>query len=78
MHKPKVNEGILSTWVFNQDAIRRAHFIDDQWKLHKKIISLVPVTSHMEEYIAKALKTCLLELGGDKICIHYDCLQCIW
>lgn len=40
-----------------------AHFIDDQWKLHKKIISFVPVTSHRGEYIAKALETCLLEWG---------------
>ncbi|XP_031127642.1 zinc finger BED domain-containing protein RICESLEEPER 2-like [Ipomoea triloba] len=40
-----------------------AHFIDNQWKLHKKIISFVPVTSHRGEYIAKALETCLLEWG---------------
>ncbi|XP_031099798.1 zinc finger BED domain-containing protein RICESLEEPER 2-like [Ipomoea triloba] len=112
-----VNVGVLTTWVFNQDAIRRAlaemilidelpfrfifsdervnlkklfrtscqrvsittdtwtsvqrinymcitaHFIDNQWKLHKKIISFVPVTSHRGEYIAKALETCLLEWG---------------
>ena len=37
-----------------------AHFIDDEWKLHKKIISFVPVTCHKGEYITKALETCLL------------------
>ncbi|XP_019184686.1 PREDICTED: zinc finger BED domain-containing protein RICESLEEPER 2-like [Ipomoea nil] len=40
-----------------------AHYIDEEWKLHKKIISFVPVTSHKGEYIAKALETCLLEWG---------------
>ncbi|XP_019179230.1 PREDICTED: zinc finger BED domain-containing protein RICESLEEPER 2-like [Ipomoea nil] len=111
--------GVLGTWVFNQDAIRRAlcemiiidkppfRFVEGQgfkrfilvacprflipsrwtisrdiyqiflderlnikklfrvgtqrWKLHKKIISFVPVSSHKGEYIAKALESCLLE-----------------
>ncbi|XP_019153569.1 PREDICTED: zinc finger BED domain-containing protein RICESLEEPER 2-like [Ipomoea nil] len=106
-------EGVLGTWVFNQEAIRRAlwtisrdiyqiylderltlkklfkvstqrvslttdtwtsvqrinymcitaHFIDDQWKLNKKIISFVPISSHKGEYIAKALESCLLDWG---------------
>ena len=38
-----------------------AHFIDDQWKLHKKIISFVLVSSHKGEFIAKAVESCLLE-----------------
>ncbi|XP_019151895.1 PREDICTED: zinc finger BED domain-containing protein RICESLEEPER 2-like [Ipomoea nil] len=40
-----------------------AHFIDDQWKLNKKIISFVPISSHKGEYIAKALESCLLDWG---------------
>ncbi|XP_031095251.1 zinc finger BED domain-containing protein RICESLEEPER 2-like [Ipomoea triloba] len=40
-----------------------AHFIDEDWKLHKKIISFIPVTSHKGQYIAKALENCLLEWG---------------
>ena len=40
-----------------------AHLIDDDWNLHKKIISFVPVTSHKGEYIAKAIESCLLEWG---------------
>ena len=38
-----------------------AHFIDDQWKLHKKIISFVYVSSHKGEYIAKDLENYLLD-----------------
>ncbi|XP_031131905.1 zinc finger BED domain-containing protein RICESLEEPER 2-like [Ipomoea triloba] len=40
-----------------------AHFIDHEWKLQKKIISFVPISSHKGEYIAKALESCLLEWG---------------
>ncbi|XP_019196303.1 PREDICTED: zinc finger BED domain-containing protein RICESLEEPER 2-like [Ipomoea nil] len=40
-----------------------AHFIDSEWKLHKKILAFVPVTSHKGEYLAKALENCLLEWG---------------
>ena len=40
-----------------------AHYIDFEWKLHKKIISYVPVTSHRGEYIAKSLENSLLEWG---------------
>ncbi|XP_019161398.1 PREDICTED: zinc finger BED domain-containing protein RICESLEEPER 2-like [Ipomoea nil] len=40
-----------------------AHFIDSEWKLHKKILAFVPVTSHKGEYLAKTLENCLLEWG---------------
>ena len=40
-----------------------AHFIDDEWKLHKIILSFVLVSSHKGEYIAKAMENCLLEWG---------------
>ena len=40
-----------------------AHFIDDEWKLHKIIISFVPGSSHKSEYITKAMKNCLLDWG---------------
>ncbi|XP_050222749.1 zinc finger BED domain-containing protein RICESLEEPER 3-like [Mercurialis annua] len=39
------------------------HFIDNDWKLHKKIISFVPCSRHKGEYLSKALETCLLEWG---------------
>ncbi|XP_019166614.1 PREDICTED: zinc finger BED domain-containing protein RICESLEEPER 2-like [Ipomoea nil] len=39
------------------------HFIDEEWKLNKKIISFVPITSHKGEAVAKVLETCLLDWG---------------
>ena len=44
-----------------------AHYIDLDWKLNKKIISFVPVTSHRGEYIAKGLENCLLDWGLKQI-----------
>ena len=40
-----------------------AYFIDNEWKLHKKILSFVPLTSYRGEYIAKAIENCLLDWG---------------
>ena len=40
-----------------------AHFITTEWKLIKKVIAFVPVSSHRGEYIAKALETSLVEWG---------------
>ena len=40
-----------------------AHFIDNEWKLNKKILAFVPISSHQGEYIAKALENSLLEQG---------------
>ncbi|XP_019172864.1 PREDICTED: zinc finger BED domain-containing protein RICESLEEPER 2-like [Ipomoea nil] len=67
----EASEGVLGTWVFNQEAIRRAlceMIIVDElpfriWKLNKKIISFVPISSHKGEYIAKALESCLIDWG---------------
>ena len=40
-----------------------AHFIDNEWKLNKKIIVFMPVSSHKGKYIVKALENSLLEWG---------------
>ena len=40
-----------------------AHYIDSEWKLHKNIISFVPITSHKGEHIAKTLENYLLDWG---------------
>ena len=45
------------------------HYIDSDWKLQKKIISFVPVTSHRGEYIAKSLENYLLDWGLKNIFI---------
>ena len=39
------------------------HFIDNEWKLNKKILVFVPISSHRGEYIAKALENSLLKWG---------------
>ena len=39
------------------------HFIDNEWKLQKRILNFVPVSSHRGEYIASALENCLLDWG---------------
>ena len=39
------------------------HFIITEWKLIKKVIAFVPVSSHRGEYPAKALETSLVEWG---------------
>ena len=36
-----------------------AHFIDDDWKLHKKILIFSQTTGHSGELIAKHVETCL-------------------
>ena len=40
-----------------------AHFINNEWKLHKKVLAFVPISSHRGEFIAKALENSLLEWG---------------
>ena len=39
------------------------HFINNEWKLNKKILAFMFVSSHQGEYIAKALENSLLEWG---------------
>uniref|UniRef100_A0A803MBI4 Transposase n=1 Tax=Chenopodium quinoa TaxID=63459 RepID=A0A803MBI4_CHEQI len=40
-----------------------AHFIDSEWKLHKKIINFLPISSHKGEAIGKAVEACLEHWG---------------
>jgi hypothetical protein len=44
-----------------------SHFIDKEWKLHKKIIGFFKVKGHRGEDIGKHLLTCLMEWGLDKV-----------
>ena len=43
-----------------------AYFIDNEWKLHKKVLAFVLISSHRGEFIAKALENSLLEWGLKK------------
>ncbi|XP_077240361.1 zinc finger BED domain-containing protein RICESLEEPER 2-like [Tasmannia lanceolata] len=44
-----------------------AHYIDSDWKLHKKIIKFCPISSHKGEAIGRAVEKCLLSWGIDKV-----------
>lgn len=37
-----------------------AHFIDDNWKLHKRIINFCPIVGHSGELIGKEVEKCLI------------------
>ncbi|XP_027183954.1 zinc finger BED domain-containing protein DAYSLEEPER-like [Coffea eugenioides] len=43
------------------------HFIDNDWKLNKKILNFCPIASHKGNEISKAIEKCLLEWGVDDI-----------
>ncbi|XP_055961537.1 zinc finger BED domain-containing protein RICESLEEPER 2-like [Mercurialis annua] len=54
------------SWTSNQRLnymCITAHFIDNDWKLHKKIISFVTCSRHKGEYLSKAMESCLLDWG---------------
>ena len=58
------------TWTSLQNVnyiVITTHFIDSEWVLHKKILSFCQVANHKGETIGKAIKSCLLEWGIDKI-----------
>ena len=45
-----------------------AHFIDDNWKLNKRIINFCLIPNHRGDTIGKQLEACLLAWGIDRIC----------
>ncbi|PRQ18380.1 putative transcription factor/ chromatin remodeling BED-type(Zn) family [Rosa chinensis] len=58
------------TWTSIQNInymVLTAHFIDDNWVLHKRILIFCVIPSHKGEAIAKLLEDCLLEWGIEKI-----------
>ncbi|GMI64575.1 DAYSLEEPER [Hibiscus trionum] len=58
------------TWTSAQNLsymCLTAHFIDDAWKLHKKIINFFPIVGHSGELIARAVEKCLQEWDLKKI-----------
>lgn len=44
-----------------------AHFIDCNWKLHKKILNFCLVPNHKGETVDKVVKECSVDCGIDKI-----------
>lgn len=45
-----------------------AHFIDSNWKLHKRILNFCAVPSHKGKEIGKAIESCLLDWGIIDVC----------
>ena len=43
------------------------HWVNNEWKLNKRILSFIPVISHKGEYIAKSIENCLLDWGVTNI-----------
>lgn len=43
------------------------HCVDNEWKLHKKIINFCIIDSHKGEAIGKIIERCLKELGIDRV-----------
>ncbi|KAJ8767800.1 hypothetical protein K2173_020740 [Erythroxylum novogranatense] len=43
------------------------HFIDNDWKLNKRIINFCPIDSHKGEAIGMAVERCLIEWGIDNV-----------
>lgn len=44
-----------------------AHFIDDDWTLHKKIINFCPIVNHSGNVIGLTVERCLLEWGIKRV-----------
>jgi hypothetical protein len=44
-----------------------AHWIDEGWKLNKKILNFCQVSNHKDETIGQMIESCLLEWGIDNI-----------
>ncbi|KZV30983.1 hypothetical protein F511_15873 [Dorcoceras hygrometricum] len=57
------------TWTSIQNInymVITTHFLDDDWKFHKRIINFTKITSHKGDHIGNVLETCLSDWGIDK------------
>ncbi|CAJ2670329.1 unnamed protein product [Trifolium pratense] len=56
----------IDTWTSSEKfcyMCLTAHFIDKDWKMHKKVLNFSQVTSHKREVMAKTVEQCLNEWG---------------
>ncbi|XP_070036181.1 zinc finger BED domain-containing protein RICESLEEPER 1-like [Nicotiana tomentosiformis] len=59
-----------NTWTFIQRInymCLTAHFIDSDWKLHKRIIKFYPISSHKGDDMAAVITNCLLDWGLENV-----------
>ena len=52
------------TWTSGQnlsDMCLTMHFIDDSWRLHKRILNFCPVTCHFSKLISRSIEKYLLD-----------------
>lgn len=60
------------TWTSIQNVnymVVTAHFLDSDWKLHKRIINFCAITSHKGEDIGMVLEMCRREWGINNVFI---------
>lgn len=58
------------TWTSGQNLsymCLTAHFIDDNWRLHKRIINFCPIAGHSGELIGRAVEKCLIVWGIKRV-----------
>ena len=44
-----------------------AHFIDDDWNLHKRILNFCQIANHKRDTIGRAIEKCLEGWGIDRL-----------
>ncbi|KAM1841521.1 hypothetical protein ACFX13_016332 [Malus domestica] len=64
------------TWTSVQNLnymVLTAHFVDDDWNMHKRILNFCLIPSHEGKEIGKMIEQCLDEWGIEKVmCISVD------
>ena len=58
------------TWTSVQNVnymVLTAHFVDSDYKMHKRILNFCVIDSHKWESIGKLLENCLIDWGHEKI-----------
>lgn len=60
----------IDTWTSIQNInymVVKAHFLDSDWKLHKRIINFSKINSQVREEIVKMIEICLKKLEIEKV-----------
>ncbi|KAK9196087.1 hypothetical protein WN943_004215 [Citrus x changshan-huyou] len=58
------------TWTSIQMSnfiVVTAHFIDEEWVLHKRILTFTPISNHKGDGIGKLIENCLIDWGIEKL-----------